>query len=169
MASTRKKQRMILLAFGGSLMTAAAVVVGFAFQDTIAFFKSPSDIMAQQPDASRLLRIGGLVEEGTVVRGEGEAVRFDVTDGGASVTISFAGILPDLFREGQGIVAEGYWRAGRFEATEVLAKHDENYVPKEVADALKQQGHWKGQPPQPGDAVPAAGAAGYSGSYSGGS
>ncbi|MEM9783817.1 MAG: cytochrome c maturation protein CcmE [Pseudomonadota bacterium] len=154
MASTRKKQRMILIAFGGALLTSAAVMVGFAFQDTIAFFKSPSAIMAEQPSPAQRLRVGGLVEEGSVVRGAGEAVSFDVTDGGASVTISFVGILPDLFREGQGIVAEGYWRSGRFEAVEVLAKHDENYVPKEVADALKEQGVWKGAPPQDGDLMP---------------
>jgi len=143
MATTRKVRRIRLMLFGGVLLAGAAALVGFAFQDTIAFFKSPSEIPAERPGPDRLLRIGGLVEDGTVSRGRGEAVTFDVTDGAGSVTVSFVGVLPDLFREGQGVVAEGYWRDGRFRATEVLAKHDENYMPKEVADALKEQGHWQ--------------------------
>ncbi|MGF1553655.1 MAG: cytochrome c maturation protein CcmE [Paracoccaceae bacterium] len=143
--TTRKTRRIQLIAFGGVLLAAAAALVGFAFQDTIAFFKSPSDIMAERPGPGQRLRLGGLVETGSVVRGEGEAVRFAVTDGAATVEVSFAGVLPDLFREGQGVVAEGHWRGGRFEAAEVLAKHDENYVPKEVADALKEKGVWQGE------------------------
>ncbi|MEL6767709.1 MAG: cytochrome c maturation protein CcmE [Pseudomonadota bacterium] len=141
--ATRKQRRIQMMIFGAVALSGAAALVGFAFQDTIAFFKSPSEIVAEQPGPERLLRIGGLVEEGSVERGQGEAVRFDVTDGGAAVTVAFVGVLPDLFREGQGIVAEGFWRNGTFEAQEVLAKHDENYMPKEVADALKAQGHWK--------------------------
>ncbi|MEL7349595.1 MAG: cytochrome c maturation protein CcmE [Pseudomonadota bacterium] len=149
----RKARRIQMLALGGVLMAGAAALVGFAFQDTIAFFKSPTQILAERPAPDRLLRIGGLVRDGSVVRGESAEVRFDVTDGGGSVTVAFVGVLPDLFREGQGIVAEGYWRDGRFEAVEVLAKHDENYIPKEVADALKEQGHW-----QPEFGAPKAGA-----------
>ncbi|MEM6676481.1 MAG: cytochrome c maturation protein CcmE [Pseudomonadota bacterium] len=141
--ATRKQRRIQMMIFGGVALMASAALVGFAFQDTIAFFKSPSDIVAEAPGPDRLLRLGGLVEEGSVIRGESEAVRFSVTDGGATVQVAFIGVLPDLFREGQGIVAEGYWRNGSFEATEVLAKHDENYMPKEVADALKAQGHWQ--------------------------
>jgi cytochrome c-type biogenesis protein CcmE len=141
--ATRKTRRIQLIAFGGVLLAGAAALVGFAFQDTIAFFKSPSDLVAERPGPGQLLRLGGLVEDGSVVRGDGEAVRFAVTDGAATVQVSFQGVLPDLFREGQGVVAEGRWQGGRFVASEVLAKHDENYVPKEVADALREQGHWK--------------------------
>ncbi|MEM7527516.1 MAG: cytochrome c maturation protein CcmE [Pseudomonadota bacterium] len=141
--ATRKQRRIQMLIFGGVALMASAALVGFAFQDTIAFFKSPSQIVAENPGPERLLRLGGLVEEGSVIRGQGEAVRFSVTDGGATVEVAFNGVLPDLFREGQGIVAEGFWLGGHFEAEEVLAKHDENYMPKEVADALKEQGHWK--------------------------
>ncbi|MEO0821197.1 MAG: cytochrome c maturation protein CcmE [Pseudomonadota bacterium] len=141
--ATRKQRRIRLMLFGGVLLAGAGALVGFAFQDTIAFFKSPSEILADAPQDNRLLRIGGLVADGSLQRGQGEAVRFDVTDGNGTVTVAFVGVLPDLFREGQGIVAEGYWRGDQFEATEVLAKHDENYIPKEVADALKEQGHWQ--------------------------
>ncbi len=143
MAGTRKAQRIRLLAGGAVGMAAAAVLVAVSFDDTIAFFKSPSELVAEPPSPSQRLRIGGLVAEGSVIRGEGETVSFDVTDGAATVTVSYTGVLPDLFREGQGIVAEGRLAEGTFRAEEVLAKHDENYMPREVADALKKQGHWQ--------------------------
>ncbi|MEO1470018.1 MAG: cytochrome c maturation protein CcmE [Pseudomonadota bacterium] len=148
---SRKSQRIALLAGGAVAMLVVSVSVGFLYRDAFAFFMSPSDIAAAPPSPDQLLRIGGLVETGSLERGAGEEVRFAVSDGGASVTVAYVGILPDLFREGQGIVAEGYFRDGRFEAREVLAKHDENYVPKEVADALKKQGVWKGDGPPPAD------------------
>jgi len=141
MASSKKGRRIRMLAFGGVLLTGASVLVATTFNDTIAFFKSPSEILAEPPGPDRLLRLGGLVVDGSVERGQGEVVRFAVTDGGASVPVSFAGVLPDLFREGQGIIAEGRMADGRFVADEVLAKHDENYMPKEVAEALEKQGH----------------------------
>ncbi|MEM6490239.1 MAG: cytochrome c maturation protein CcmE [Pseudomonadota bacterium] len=143
MAATRRRQRMTLIAFGGALLVASAVLVGVAFEDTIALYKDPSVIIAEQPRPDQRLQVGGLVMNGSVERGQGRAVTFAVTDGEGSVTVDFVGILPDLFREGQGVVVEGFWRAGRFEATEVLAKHDENYIPKEVADSLKERGLWQ--------------------------
>ncbi|MEM1343292.1 MAG: cytochrome c maturation protein CcmE [Pseudomonadota bacterium] len=148
MPASRKARRIQLLAFGAAAVTAATVLVAVTFDDTIAFFKSPSELIAEPPDPARLLRIGGLVAVDSLVRGESETVRFDVTDGAATVTVSYTGILPDLFREGQGIVAQGRMRDGHFYASEVLAKHDENYMPREVAEALKAQGHFRGTLPE---------------------
>ena len=149
MARTRKARRIQMLALGGVLLVGAAGLFGFLAQDAIAFFKSPTELVAASHRPDQLLRVGGLVVEGSS-RTAGPTHRFDITDGNGTVTVAFTGVLPDLFREGQGIVAEGYWRGGTFEATEVLAKHDENYMPKEVADALRAQGHWEGDAP-PGD------------------
>ena len=143
MAMTRKARRIRMIAFGGALLAAATLMMGYAFQNSIAFFFSPTELLAEERRPDRLLRLGGLVADGSVVRGESEEVRFDVTDGNATVSVRYTGVLPDLFREGQGVVTEGYYRQDGFEAFEVLAKHDENYVPKEVADALKEQGHWQ--------------------------
>ncbi|MDT8344653.1 MAG: cytochrome c maturation protein CcmE [Thermohalobaculum sp.] len=155
--ATRKTRRIQMLIFGAVLMAGAAGLVSFAFRDTIVFFFSPTELMAAAHSPDRLLRVGGLVAEGSLTRGQGETVTFDVTDGNGTLSVAYTGVLPDLFREGQGVVAEGYLRGGRFEAVEVLAKHDENYMPKEVSDALKQQGHWQ-------DGAPTPGAAGGSGS-----
>ena len=143
MASTRKARRIRMIALGAALLAAATLMMGYAFQNSIAFFFSPTELVAEERRPDRLLRLGGLVADGSVERGTSEEVRFAVTDGNKTVTVRYAGVLPDLFREGQGVVAEGYWRGGAFEAVEVLAKHDENYIPKEVADALKEQGHWQ--------------------------
>ena len=115
---------------------------GFLAQDAIAFFKSPTELVEQDFRPDQLLRVGGLVVDGSH-RAEGSTQIFDITDGNGTVQIAFNGVLPDLFREGQGIVAEGYWKEGTFTASEVLAKHDENYMPKEVADALKKQGQFR--------------------------
>ncbi len=140
----RKKTRRIqMLALGAVLLAASALLVSFAFRDAIVFFFSPTELMAEQRRAEQLLRVGGLVEEGSLKRGEGKTARFVVTDGNMTVPVTYTGVLPDLFGEGQGVVAEGYLRDGTFEANEVLAKHDENYMPKEVSDALKAQGHWE--------------------------
>lgn len=140
---TRKKARRIqMLVLGGVLLAGAAALFGFLAQDAIAFFKAPSELVAGSWSADQLLRVGGLVVDGSVGK-EGTVHVFRVTDGGAEVVVQFEGVLPDLFREGQGIVAEGYWKDGVFSASEVLAKHDENYMPKEVADALKEQGHFR--------------------------
>lgn len=144
--ATKKARRVRMLVFGGVLLAGAAGLVGFMARDAIAFFKSPSELVEREWRSDQLLRVGGLVVEGSRAAA-GPTHRFDVTDGASTITVSYTGVLPDLFREGQGIVAQGYWRDGRFEATEVLAKHDENYMPKEVADALKAQGHWEGDAP----------------------
>ncbi|MEO1494335.1 MAG: cytochrome c maturation protein CcmE [Pseudomonadota bacterium] len=140
--ASKKAKRIRMLVFGGVLLASAAGLFGFLAQDAIAFFKSPTELVegAYRPD--QLLRVGGLVVDGSTGQ-QGATHVFEVTDGNGTVKVAFKGVLPDLFREGQGIVAEGYWREGSFVATEVLAKHDENYMPKEVADALKEQGHFR--------------------------
>jgi len=143
--ATRKTRRIQMMLFGGVLLAGAALLVSFAFRDAIVFFFSPTELMAEQRRPDQLLRVGGLVVTGSLVRGESETSTFDVTDGNGVVAVSFTGVLPDLFAEGQGVVAEGYLRGGTFEATDVLAKHDENYIPKEVVDALKEQGHWEAE------------------------
>ena len=158
MARTKKARRIRMLVFGGVLLAGAAGLVGFLAQDAIAFFKSPSELVAEGYGPDQLLRVGGLVVEGSSA-GDGARHRFDLTDGASTVPVTFTGVLPDLFREGQGIVAQGYWRNGTFEATEVLAKHDENYMPREVADALRAQGHWEGDGASADAARPVAAAA----------
>jgi cytochrome c-type biogenesis protein CcmE len=141
---TRKQRRLALIGCSGVVLAVAVGLVLSALKDSIVFFNSPTDLVQKHIAPGTRLRIGGLVKEGTVVRGENLAVRFEVTDGTSSVPVSFQGLLPDLFREGQGVVAEGSLQpTGTFKADSVLAKHDEKYMPKEVADALKQQGHWK--------------------------
>jgi cytochrome c-type biogenesis protein CcmE len=120
------------------------VLVLSALKDTIVFFNSPTDIVEKHVAPGTRIRIGGLVKPGTVERGDHLAVRFEVTDGNRAIAVRYQGILPDLFREGQGVIAEGALEPGGvFKADSVLAKHDEKYMPKEVADALKKQGHWK--------------------------
>ncbi len=143
--ATRKTRRIQMMVFGAVLLGASALLVSFAFRDAIVFFFSPTELMAEPRHPDQLLRVGGLVVTGTLVRGESETATFDVTDGNGTVPVSYTGVLPDLFAEGQGVVAEGYLRDGVFTATEVLAKHDENYIPKEVVDALKEQGHWEAE------------------------
>ncbi len=139
MAGLKKKRRIKLVIVGFVLIVVASVLVGFGFREGVAFFRSPSQVAEAAPGPSEVFRIGGLVEEGTLVR-QGETVSFAVTDGGASVPVVFTGILPDLFSEGTGMIATGTLVNGTFQATEILAKHDENYMPKEVMDALKEQG-----------------------------
>ena len=140
----RKHQRMTLLGAGGLAVAAAALVLT-AFEDNIVFFHSPTELSERNFAPTQRLRIGGLVEAGSVAKAaDGVSVSFTVTDTAKSVPVTFRGILPDLFREGQGIVAEGHLREGVFVATEVLAKHDETYMPPEVAEAIKKSGQWKG-------------------------
>jgi cytochrome c-type biogenesis protein CcmE len=141
--ATKKTRRIQMMVMGGVLLAASALLVSFAFRDAIVFFFSPTELLAEQRRPDQLLRVGGLVVEGSVERGQSETASFEVTDGNTAIMVSYRGVLPDLFAEGQGVVAEGYLREGQFEATEVLAKHDENYIPKEVVDALKEQGHWQ--------------------------
>src|SRR5215831_7806712 len=141
---TRKQRRLSLIGAAlGVLVVAVALVLG-ALKDSIVFFNSPSDLAEKQIKPGTRVRIGGLVKEGSVQRGDKLAVRFEVTDGKSTVPVAYQGLLPDLFREGQGVVAEGALDPdGIFRADSVLAKHDETYMPKDVADALKKQGHWK--------------------------
>jgi cytochrome c-type biogenesis protein CcmE len=141
---TRKQRRLVLLGSGMGVLAIAAALVLFALKDSIVFFNSPTDVVEKQIAPGSRIRLGGLVKPGTLTRGDNLLVRFEVTDGNKSVPVSYTGILPDLFREGQGVVTEGALDAtGHFKADSVLAKHDEQYMPKEVADALKKQGHWK--------------------------
>jgi len=141
---TRKQRRFALIAGGVSVLAAAVLLVLFAMKDSIVFFNSPTDVVEKHIAPGSRIRLGGLVAPGSVTRGGELAVRFEVTDGNRAIAVTYQGILPDLFREGQGIVAEGALDgAGVFKADNVLAKHDETYMPKEVADALKKQGHWK--------------------------
>jgi cytochrome c-type biogenesis protein CcmE len=166
---TRKRRRLILLLVCGLGLGTAAALVLTAFGDNMVFFLAPSDVAAKAPHNGRSFRLGGLVQAGSVERGlEGThpVVHFRITDGAATVAVSYAGILPDLFREGQGVVTLGSMQPdGSFRASEVLAKHDETYMPKEVADALKKAGHWdprNGAPP-PASSLNAQGAKGGSG------
>jgi cytochrome c-type biogenesis protein CcmE len=145
-----KHRRLGFVAAGVLLLAAAAGLVLYAMNDSLVFFYTPSEVQqklqAKQIDLDRPFRLGGLVEAGSVERdATGVNVRFRVTDTVDTLTVAYQGILPDLFREGQGVVAQGRLGAdGVFTATEVLAKHDENYMPAEVAAALKKQGHWEG-------------------------
>lgn len=141
---TRKQRRLTLIGSAGAVLAVALGLILFALNDQIVFFQSPTDIAQNAiPDGQRI-RLGGLVEEGSVVRSDNARVAFRVTDMENVVAVTYTGILPDLFREGQGVVTEGTIRPdGVFVADNVLAKHDENYMPKEVAEALKAQGHWQ--------------------------
>ena len=141
---TRKQRRLSLIGAALGVLALAVALVLVALKDSIVFFNSPTDVVEKQIKPGTRIRIGGLVKEGSVKRGDSLAVSFDVTDGKSTVAVAYQGLLPDLFREGQGIVAEGALEpGGTFRADSVLAKHDESYMPKEVADALKKQGHWK--------------------------
>jgi cytochrome c-type biogenesis protein CcmE len=142
---TRKRRRLYVVLAGMAALGVAAALVLSAFSDNLVFFYSPTDLKTKQIAAERRVRIGGLVEEQSVVReGDGKTVGFRVTDGANTVAVTYRGALPDLFREGQGVVAEGVLRKdGVFQAASVLAKHDEKYMPPEVAAALKKSGHWQ--------------------------
>ncbi|MEO1113638.1 MAG: cytochrome c maturation protein CcmE [Pseudomonadota bacterium] len=142
---TRKQRRLTLIGSAGAVLAVALGLILFALNDQIVFFQSPTDITEKQIPAGQRIRLGGLVEEGSVVRADNAEVSFRVTDMANAVAVTYKGILPDLFREGQGVVTEGIVGSdGVFVADSVLAKHDENYMPKEVAEALKDQGHWQG-------------------------
>ena len=141
---TRKQRRLVLIGSGLGVLGLAAGLVLFALRDSIVFFNSPTDLVEKHVAAGTRVRLGGLVKPGSVQRGEELRVRFEVTDGKSAIAVAYRGILPDLFREGQGVIAEGTLEPdGVFKADSVLAKHDERYMPKEVADALKKTGHWK--------------------------
>jgi cytochrome c-type biogenesis protein CcmE len=141
---TRKQRRLVLIGASLAVLGLAAALVLSALRESIVFFNSPTDVVEKHVGPGTRIRLGGLVKPGSVERGDNLAVRFEVTDGNRAIKVAYQGILPDLFREGQGVVTEGALdAAGVFKADAVLAKHDETYMPKEVADALKKQGLWK--------------------------
>ncbi len=143
MKGLKKKRRIQIILVAFVALAGSTALIGYAMRDGINYFRAPSAVVAEPPDARETFRIGGLVEEGTLVRGEGETITFSVTDGGASVPVSYTGVLPDLFGEGQGMVGTGNLVEGVFVASEILARHDETYMPKEVVDALKEQGVYR--------------------------
>lgn len=140
MKSLKKTRRIQVIVVAFVALALSTAMIGIALKDGINYFRSPSEVMAEPPTETELFRIGGLVEPGSIVRGQGTEVSFAVTDGGATIPVVFDGILPDLFAEGQGMVGQGRYINGTFEAVEILAKHDETYMPAEVIDALKEQG-----------------------------
>lgn len=142
MKNLKKRRRIQIVAVAVVALALSTALIGYAMRDGINFFRAPSDIIAEPPGPNEVFRLGGLVAPGSVVRGDGYEVRFVVTDGAAEVPVVFAGVLPDLFSEGEGMVGMGRLQDGVFRATEILAKHDETYMPREVAEALKRQGHW---------------------------
>ncbi|SFP55046.1 cytochrome c maturation protein CcmE [Tranquillimonas alkanivorans] len=140
MKGLKKKRRIQIILVAVVALAISTALIGYAMRDGINFFMAPSQVAEAPPAPTEVFRIGGLVEEGTLVRGQGETITFSVTDGAASVPVAYTGVLPDLFEEGQGMVGTGRYVNGTFEASEILAKHDETYMPKEVIDALKEQG-----------------------------
>jgi cytochrome c-type biogenesis protein CcmE len=141
---TRKQRRLTLIGGGLAVLAVAVALMLNAFRDSIVFFNSPSDVAEKHVEPGTRIRLGGLVKDGSLVRGDNLNIRFAVTDGKTEIRVAYQGVLPDLFREGQGVVAEGALDGGGvFNADTILAKHDETYMPKEVADALKRSGHWK--------------------------
>jgi cytochrome c-type biogenesis protein CcmE len=140
MKSLKKQRRIQIIAVLTVALALSSGLIGYAMRDGINFFRPPSQVIAEPPSPDEVFRIGGLVSEGSIQRGQGETIRFSVTDGGAVVPVVYTGVLPDLFEENQGMVGTGSFVNGVFEATEILARHDETYMPKEVIDALKDQG-----------------------------
>lgn len=139
----KKQRRIQIIALAFVALAGSTALIGYAMRDGINLFRAPAQVMAEPPEAGEVFRLGGLVEEGSIVRGQGETVTFRVTDGAAVVPVAYTGVLPDLFSEGQGMIGTGQLVDGVFQATEILAKHDETYMPKEVMDALKEQGVYK--------------------------
>jgi len=141
---TRKQRRLTLIGASGAVLAVAVGLILYAMSGSIVFFRSPTDIAESHPAATMRIRLGGMVKAGSVERGPDLRIRFDVTDGKSDIPVRYQGMVPDLFREGQGVVAEGTLGAdGTFNADTILAKHDERYMPKEVVDALKKSGRWQ--------------------------
>ena len=143
MKGLKKKRRVQVIVLAVVALAISTALIGYAMRDGINFFRSPTQVTEAPPAPTETFRLGGLVEEGTLVRGQGETVTFNVTDGGESVKVAYTGVLPDLFAENQGMIGTGKYIDGVFQATEILAKHDESYMPHEVVDALKEQGVYK--------------------------
>jgi len=144
-AATRKRKRLYVVLAGMTMLGVAVALMLTAFRDNIVFFYTPSELTDKTFGPDRRVRLGGLVEDGSVAKSDdGVTTRFVITDNIATIDVVYTGILPDLFREGQGVVAEGHLGPdGSLQATEVLAKHDENYMPREVAEKIKESGHWQ--------------------------
>ncbi len=136
----KKRRRVQVILVAAVALAVSTALVGYAMRDGINFFRSPSQVAEAPPAPTEVFRIGGLVAEGTLIRGQSETVTFAVTDGGATIPVTYTGVLPDLFGEGEGMVGTGSYVDGVFRATEILARHDETYMPAEVIDALKEQG-----------------------------
>ncbi len=152
---TRKQRRFALIGGAGLVLAVAVGIILTALKDQIVFFRSPTEVTEMKIQPGTRFRLGGLVENASVERSEGQKLRFRVTDGNKSITVNYTGLVPDLFREGQGVVAEGMIDANAtFAADTILAKHDENYMPREVSDALKKQGHWQGDSKATADGAP---------------
>jgi len=143
---TRKTKRLTLIFGALAVLGVAAGLIMFALRDNIVFFYTPTQLAEKHPATGARLRIGGLVKQGSLVKGEGRDVSFVITDNEKELATTYTGLLPDLFREGQGVVADGVLAGdGKFRADSVLAKHDERYMPRDVAEALKKQGVWQGE------------------------
>lgn len=142
MKSLKKRRRMQVLLAGAVALIIATVLIGYGFRDGINLYRSPAQVSETAPSPDEYFQLGGLVKEGSVVNGQGVAFDFVITDGIQEIPVSYVGNdpRPDLFTEGQGTIAKGYYRDGRFEASDLLAKHDETYMPKEVIDTLKESG-----------------------------
>lgn len=140
MKSLKKQRRIQIIVVAFVALALSTALIGFAMKDGINFFYSPTQVTENPPGANEVFRIGGLVEEDSIIRGAGTVVSFRVTDGANTVPVTYDGILPDLFEENQGMVGQGRYINGTFVAIEILAKHDEEYMPKEVIEALKEQG-----------------------------
>ncbi len=140
MKGLKKQRRIQIVVMAFVALAISAALIGVAFKDGINYFRAPTQVMEEPPAENEVFRLGGLVETGTLKRGEGETVTFNVTDGAYSVPVTFTGILPDLFEENSGMIGTGTYEDGVFVASEILAKHDESYMPKEVVDALKDTG-----------------------------
>ena len=145
MRGLKKQRRIQIIVVAMAALILSTAMIGYAMRDGINYFRSPSQVLAEPPVVTEVFRMGGLVQEGSIKRGQGMTVTFSVTDGGATVPVVYTGVLPDLFEENQGMIGQGRYVNGVFEATEILAKHDETYMPKEVVDALKEQGVWEGE------------------------
>ena len=142
-----KHQRLVFVLVSVVCICVAVLLVLRAFSDNLVFFFSPSDLQSKKPQATQLVRVGGLVETGTVKEGNDGRIDFSITDGNAQLLIHYQGIVPALFREGQGAIAEGYLLPnGEFDAKRILTKHDEKYMPREIVDSLKRTGHWHENP-----------------------
>ncbi|WBU52010.1 cytochrome c maturation protein CcmE [Paracoccus sp. SCSIO 75233] len=140
MKSLKKQRRIQVIVAAAVALILATGLIGYGFRDGINLYRAPTQVFEEPPTAGEVFRLGGLVEEGSVTRGQGEMISFNVTDGAYIIPVQFTGVLPDLFEEGQGMIGTGRMEGDVFVASEILAKHDENYTPREVIDSLKETG-----------------------------